>query len=124
MKNKNKKLSIKELLLLIFNFIWMLCIYYGCVILGERAGIVLPYQLCTGLYAAAGIILLALSMVLSGRFVSKKTGEERTSAQIALSRKLILWALPLIAVLLIDIIDLFVVEYFKQMLSVAVQKQQ
>ena len=120
MNNKNKKtLSGGESILFFFNLIWMVAVYYGCVILGEREGIMLPYQLCSGIYVSAAIILIAVSAVFSGKLVSKKTGEERTQRQKDISRKLILWALPLIIVLLIDMMDLFVVEYFKQLLSVA-----
>lgn len=115
-----RKLSKKETALLIFNFLWMVAVYYGCVVIGEKWGTILPYQICTGLYACGAIILPAVSAVLSGKYVSKRTGEERTPEQIALSKTLMLWAIPLIAVLLIDIIDLYVVEYFRQMLSVAV----
>ncbi len=122
-REKGKKtLSFGESALFIGNFVWMLVVYYCCVFLGEKEGIVLPYQICTGLYAAVAIVLVAFSAVLSGKLVSKKTGEERTEKQKSLSRKLVLFALPLIAILLIDIIDLFVVEYFKQMLTVAVGK--
>lgn len=119
MSGEKKRFNWKEALFLTGNFLWMVVLYYGCVILGETKGIILPYQICTGAYAAAAIILFGLSLVFSGKVVSKKTGEERTPAQIKLSKRLILWALPLIAVLLIDIIDLFVVEYFREMLSVA-----
>ena len=99
----------------------MIALYYGAIVVGEKVGTFLYYQLCTGIYASAAILLVALSMVLSGKIVSKKMGEERSSEQIALGRKLLLWAIPLIAVLLIDFIDLFVVEYFKQMLAVAAE---
>ena len=122
-KEEKKKLSFGEFALLIVNFLWMTGLYYGSVFFGERAGSAVLYQICTGVFAAGAIILVAVSAVLSGKFVSKKTGEERTPAQIALSRRLMLWAIPLIAVLLIDIIDLFVVEYFKQMLSAAVESR-
>ncbi|MBE6587462.1 MAG: hypothetical protein E7647_03495 [Ruminococcaceae bacterium] len=118
-KKEKKKLTGGEFALLIGNFLWMLAVYFGCIYLLERFGVILPYQICTGVYCAAAIILPVVSGVLSGKFVSKKTGEARTDAQIALSRRLVLWAIPLIAVLLIDIIDLFVVEYFKQLLSVS-----
>jgi len=119
MKNEKKKkgLSGGEATLLAVNFVWMTALYYLCVYFIGRFGTLLPYQLCTGAYAAAAIILPVCSGVLSGNFVSKRTGEERTEEQLALSRRLMLWAIPIIAVLLIDIIDLFVVEYFKQMLS-------
>lgn len=123
MKKVKRKLTGKETALLILNFLWMVGLYYGCIFAGEKIYSVLPYQICTGLYAAAAILLIAFSCVLSGKFVSKKQGEERTDAQIELSRKLMLWAVPLIAVLLIDIIDLFIVEYFREMLSVAVAQQ-
>ena len=98
----------------------MVAVYYGCIVIGEKMGTVLPYQICTGLCACGAIILPAISGVLSGKFVSKRTGEERTPEQIALSRRLLLWAIPLIAVLLIDIVDLYVVEYLRQIVSVAV----
>ena len=124
MKKEKRRLSGKETALLILNLLWMVGLYYGCVFLGEKIYSVLPYQICTGLYAAAAILLIAFSAVLSGKFVSKKQGEERTCAQIELSRRLMLWAVPLIAVLLIDIIDLFVVEYFREMMSYAVKQQQ
>lgn len=123
-ENNKRKLSVGEFILLVANFLWMTGAYYGIIFLCEKLGTALYYQLCTGVYAAAAIILVAVSAVLSGKFVSKRTGEGRTHAQITLSRKLMLWAIPLIAVLLIDIIDLFVVEYFKQMLTVAVEKGQ
>ena len=120
MKNESKKkLSVREGILIGCNFLWMVIVYYACVIVGEREGIIFPYQLCTGIYAAAAMILVAISAVMSGKYVSKKMGETRSPAQKEIGRKLILWALPLIAVLLIDIIDLFVVEYIKQLLSVA-----
>ena len=118
-----KTLSFKEGILFGTNFVWMLAVYYTCVFFADKQGIALPYQICTGLYAAGAIILVALSAVANGKFVSKKTGEERTEKQKKTARILILFALPLIAVLLIDIMDLFVVEYFKQMLTVAVGKQ-
>lgn len=118
-ENRKGRLTVGESLLLFTNFVWMVALYYATVILGERAGIIWPYQICTGLYCALAIILVALSGVYSGRIVSKKGGEERTDEQKAVGKRLILWALPLIAVLLIDIMDLFVVEYFKQLLSVA-----
>ena len=123
MKKAKGKLTGKETALIIVNFLWMIVVYYGCVFMGEKMYTVLPYQICTGLYAAAAILLIAFSALLSGKFVSKKQGEERTDAQIALSRKLMLWAVPLIAVLLIDIIDLFIVEYFREMLTIAVAQQ-
>ncbi|MBR4934134.1 MAG: hypothetical protein IKZ03_06715 [Clostridia bacterium] len=124
MKKGKRKLTGGETVLIIVNLLWMLGLYYGCIFLGERMYSVLPYQICTGLFAAAAILLVAFSAYLSGKLVSKKQGEERTPAQIELSRKLMLWAVPLIAVLLIDIIDLFVVEYFREMLSYAVENQQ
>ncbi len=114
---KKKKLSKSEFSFLIVNFLWMIAVYFFCIFIAERQGIILPYQICTGVYCAAAIILAAISAYLSGKIVSKKEGEGRTESQIALSRKLLLLVIPLIAVLLIDIVDLFVVEYFKQMLS-------
>lgn len=119
-EKKTNGLSKKELALLIFNFLWMVALYYGCVAMGEKMGTVLPYQICTGIYASLAIILPAVSCVLSGKFVSKRTGEDRTPEQIALSKSLMLWAIPLIAVLLIDITDLYVVEYLRKTVSVAV----
>ena len=121
MENKKKKLSLGEFLLLVFNFVWMTALYYGIVLLCEKTGTFIYYQLCTGIYASVAILLAAFSLVLTGKVVSKKRGEERSSEQIALGRRLLLWAIPLIAVLLIDFIDLFVVEYFKQMLAVAAE---
>ncbi|MBR6676071.1 MAG: hypothetical protein IKL24_01925 [Clostridia bacterium] len=120
MSNNKKKqpLAPGETILLIANFIWMLALYYACIYFGERTGLVWPYQLCTGAYAAAVIILPAVSAYLSGKIVSKNGSEERTDEQKKLSRTLILWVMPLIAVLLIDILDLFVVEYFKKILFV------
>ncbi len=123
MKKEKRRLSGKETALLIVNFLWMLGVYYGCIFVGEKIYSPLPYQICTGLFAAAAILLIAYSAYLSGKIVSKKQGEERAPAQIELSRKLMLWAVPLIAVLLIDIIDLFVVEYFREMLTYAVEQQ-
>ena len=121
MENKPKrKLSKGEFTLLTVNFLWMVAVYFFCIFLAENKGIILPYMLCTGMYCGAAIILAVFSAYFSGKIVSKKEGEGRTDAQIALSKRLLLFAIPLIAVLLIDIVDLFVVEYFKQMLSVAV----
>ncbi len=116
---KKKKLSKGEFALLMINFLWMVAVYFFTIFLAESRGIILPYQICTGGYCAFAIILAAASAYLSGKIVSKKEGEGRTEEQIALSRKLLLFVIPLIAVLLIDIVDLFVVEYFKQMLSTA-----
>ncbi len=116
---KNKKLSKGEFSLLLINFLWMVAVYFFCIFLAESRSLILPYQICTGAYCAAAIILATASAYFSGKIVSKKEGEGRTDAQIALSKKLVLFAIPLIAVLLIDIVDLFVVEYFKQMLSTA-----
>lgn len=115
---KKKGLSRGEGMLLLVNFIWMLSLYYACIYFGERTGQVWPYQLCTGSYAAGAIILPVLSAYFSGKIVSKSGSDERTEEEKRLSRTLILWAMPLMAVLLIDIMDLFVVEYFKQMLFV------
>ena len=115
---KKRPLSRSEGILLIVNFIWMLSLYYACIYFGERTGQAWPYQLCTGAYAAGAIILPALAAYFSGKIVSKNGSEERTEDEKQLSRTLILWAMPLMAVLLIDIMDLFVVEYFKQMLLV------
>ena len=114
---KKGKLSKAEFSLLLINFFWMVAVYFVTIYLAEYKGIVLPYQICTGLYCALAIVLAFVSGYFSGKIVSKKEGEGRTDKQIALSRKLLLFVIPLIAVLLIDIVDLFVVEYFKQMLS-------
>ena len=119
-ENKKKgKLSKGEFTLLMINFLWMVAVYFFTIFLAESRGIILPYQICTGGYCAFAIILAAVSGYLSGKIVSKKEGEGRTEEQIAQSRRLLLFVIPLIAVLLIDIVDLFVVEYFKQMLSTA-----
>ena len=121
MKNnkKAKGLPAGEMLTLAFNFIVALAVYYGCIALGERMQSALPYQLCTGICIVGAIVLPALSAFLSGKYTFEKAGKERTPGQLRLSRRLILWAIPLIAVLLIDIIDLFVVEYLKDMLASA-----
>ena len=117
-ENKKKgKLSKGEFTLLMINLVWMVAAYFATIFLAENRGIILPYQICTGTYCAAAIILSVISAYLSGKIVSQKGGEGRTDKQIALSRRLLLFVIPLIGVLLIDIVDLFVVEYFKQMLS-------
>ena len=116
-KKGKGKLSKGEFSLLITNLLWMMAIYFVTIYLAENRGIVLPYQICTGAYCALAILLAFVRAYFSGKIVSKKEGEGRTDKQILLSRKLLLFVIPLIAVLLIDIVDLFVVEYFKQMLS-------
>ncbi len=121
MKNEKKKsaLSSRQKAAIIINFVILLIIYYGCIYFGEKTMNPLPYQICSGVYVSAAIILGALSLLLSGKIVSEKKGEERTDKQISMSKTLLLWVLPLFVVLLIDFMDLFVVEYIKQMLSSA-----
>ncbi|MBQ4067182.1 MAG: hypothetical protein IJD22_06015 [Clostridia bacterium] len=112
-----KGLKAGELLLLIANFLWMAALYYGCVYVSERTGSMVLYQVCAIVYVVAAVVLPFLSGVLSGKFVSEKQGEERSERQLAMSRRLLLLAIPLISVLLIDFIDLFVVEYLRQLLN-------
>ncbi len=114
-----RRLSPRQTATLTVNFLWMIGVYYLCVSLGERAGTLLPYQICTGLYASAAIILGAFSLYLSGKIFSEKEGSHRTEKQKKAGKLILLFVLPLIAVLLIDFIDLFVVEYVKRLLSAA-----
>ena len=120
-ENKNdyqkiRRLSPRHTALVSFNFVWMIAVYYSCVVLGEKTGSLLAYQICTGVYTVAAIFLGALSAVYTGKIVSKKTGEERTEKQKNIGKVIMLFVFPLIAVLLIDFLDLFVVEYIKQLL--------
>ena len=116
-EKKKSRLSGKQKAALLINFIILLAIYYGCVYYGNHTMNPLPYQICTGVYVSAAIILGAISLVLSGKITSEKMGDSRSEKQISLSKALLLWVLPLFVVLLIDFIDLFVVEYIKSMLQ-------
>ena len=116
-KGNKKKLSAGEFVLLTVNFLWMAALYFGGIYVAENVQLVIIYQILTAVYVTAAIILVGVSVILSGKVVTKGGTGESTPAQIVLSRKVLLWAIPLIAVLVIDFIDLFVVEYVKQVLS-------
>ena len=116
---KVRRLSPRHTALIAFNFLWMIAVYYTCVVVSEKTGSLLAYQICTGVYAVAAIFLGALSCVFTGKIVSKKTGEERTEKQKNTGKVIMLFVFPIIAVLLIDFLDLFVVEYIKRLLFVA-----
>ncbi|MBQ3527550.1 MAG: hypothetical protein IJA52_03250 [Clostridia bacterium] len=116
---KVRRLSPGHTALIAVNFVWMIALYYVCIAVSERTGSLLAYQICTGVYAVTAIFLGALSCVFTGKIVSEKTGEERTEKQKNTGKVLLLFVLPIIAVLLIDFIDLFVVEYIKRLLFAA-----
>ena len=116
---KVRRLSPRHTALAAVNFVWMILVYYACITISERTGSLLAYQLCTGIYTVAAIFLGALSCVYTGKIVSKKTGEERTEKQMNTGKVLLPFVLPIIAVLLIDFLDLFVVEYIKRLLFAA-----
>lgn len=111
---KKKRLTTKQKIALIINFIIALGIYYTCVYFAEYKGNILPYQICSGAYITIALILAAASLVLSGKVVKKNSSAEPCEKDIKLAKSLLLVALPLFVVLLIDFLDLFVVQYIKE----------
>ena len=62
---KKGKLSKAEFSLLLINFFWMVAVYFVTIYLAEYKGIVLPYQICTGLYCALAIVLAFVGVMMT-----------------------------------------------------------
>ncbi len=119
-KEKKKRLTPKQKIILVINFIIALAIYYACIYIAMDKGSILLYQICSGAYITAALILCAASLVLSGKVVKKGDNSEPTEKDLNRAKFLLLIALPLFVVLLIDFIDLFVVQYIEQLFNSAI----
>ena len=105
-QNRNARLA----LYIILNFIWMFLLYQGCIHLGARWGTALPYQICTGVYAAGAICAAVCWWIKT----HPKDGAEpdRERAKIFL-----VWLFPILIVFFVDLFDLFILDSFRAFLS-------
>ena len=127
-KNEKKTESSKNALLIILNFVWMFLLYQSAIYLSERMGTALIYQICTAVYAAAFVLFFgrywvrtrtAEAMRLS---IERKDIEDsellRTAAETSQkAKRLLVWIFPIVIIFFIDLCDLFILEYFKQLFS-------
>lgn len=98
-------------LLIFINFIWMFLIYQGCIQLGARMESALPYQICTIAFAAAAIVLFLVYWIKT----HPKEGADNVLGD--KGKVLLSFFFPILIVFLLDFIDLFILQYFKQLLS-------
>lgn len=106
-KNKKSRFA----LLIIVNFIWMFLVYQGCIQLGMHLKSALPYKICTAVFAAAAIILFIIYWIQT----HPKT--DPASVPPDKGKPLLVWLFPILIVFLLDVLDLFILQYFRQLLS-------
>ena len=106
---KNKKSHFA--LWIIFHFVWMFLVYQGCIQLGVHLKNALPYKICTAVYAAAALILFLIYWIQT----HPKTDAENVPPE--KGKSLLVWIFPILIIFLLDFLDLFVLQYFRQLLS-------
>lgn len=97
-------------LLILINFIWMFLVYQGCIYLGARMKSALPYQICTIVFAAAAIVLFLVYWIKT----HPKEGADNVPKD--KGKVLLSFFFPILIVFLLDFIDLYILQYFKQLL--------
>lgn len=106
---KNKKARFA--LWIMFHFVWMFLVYQGCIQLGIHLQSALPYKISTTVYAAAALILFLIYWIQT----HPKTGAENVPPE--KGKALLVWIFPILIIFLLDFLDLFVLQYFRQLLS-------
>lgn len=94
-----------------FHFVWMFIVYQGCIQLGVYLKSPLPYKICTVLYAAAALVLFCIY------WIQTHPKEGTKSVPPGKGKNLLTGLFPILIIFLFDFLDLYVLQYFRQLLS-------
>ncbi|MBQ5333535.1 MAG: hypothetical protein IJ389_02320 [Clostridia bacterium] len=99
----------KYALLIIVNFIWMFVVYRAILMLSEHYGTLIPYIICASVYLVASAFLLG--------FYYFSTSGETDPVKKEKYKPMLLWAFPIVTVLLLDVLEAVVLDYFINLFS-------
>jgi len=102
----------KKAVTVILNTAALFIVYVFAVKAGERYFTIVPYKVCTVVYSAALVILSVVYFLIKIRSV--RSGNDGGSKA---AEGILLWIIPLFAVLIYDFFDLYLLDSVKSALS-------
>ena len=97
----------KYALTIIVNFVWMFILYRGILLVSEHYNTLIPYMICESLYLVSATLLLGIYYFATQGEADKMKKEKY--------KPMILWAFPMVTVLLLDFLEAVVIDYIINM---------